>query len=563
MKIFIKYENNKNILLNISKYQSIHSIIYEYFDKLRKGDSYDVLDDYFLEYNGLCLNKDFSIDKYEIKENSILNLNKRQKGGNFNNFFTFAMKNPILVFIVFIIAFIPMFLLPLGFLPTLSALIKTIISKGIESLSVYLVCKLGKPTIVKRLNLIVNFFKYFIFILMVYVIITFPLILLCITLKGQSIQDSPLKMCSPLKAGSLAGVILTSVFFLIYFCHRGFNYVLSPLIYLFKQFFITNVTLVPILEAFEKIFNKVKYIPVAFIPFIGSGIKGYIDFLEPMVEIIKKLFSGLKIVGCEAKLDAKFFKKMNLSFKLPDPCDLIKKCSPEGKSEAKKEEDEENNEEKEKKRKEKERDEIALKMMSRDNMDYYIFKKELPPLCKAEVNKCCSVDNFLVIGNSLFGFLSNPIIATVVQNSGIYMHYLLFTECFLDEAKYALEKDIEDLYTNENIIKKKPQMDEKIMEIDEKIEAINKMGTEYAIQTNQSYIRGNSLFKTIFKDLFLNAFCNFVSSSKSGFDIILELGDIKDFADMLKSGASTGVMVGIMYFITLIVLLICGLCGVF
>jgi len=546
MKIFIKYENNKKILLNISNFQSIHSIIYQYLEKIDKSN--DSLDDYFLDYNGIYLNKDYSLEKYDIIDDTELTLNKKKKGGNFGEFFSFAMKNPIIVICVFIIVFIPMFLLPLGFLPTLSALIKSILSKGLESLSTYLVCKLGKTTIVKRLNMFLNFFKYFVFILMVYVIITFPLILLCITLKGQSIKDDPLKLCGPLRVGSLAGVILTSVFFIIYFAHRGFNYILGPIIYVFKQFFITNTILVPILEAIEKIFNKLKYIPVRFIPFIGPGIGAYIDFLEPMVGILKEMFSNITMVGCKAKLNLNFIKKP------PNPCDILKKCA-SGKYK-------ENEENEDNKNKNGNNNYKEINITS-SNIDYYLFKKEPIPLCKVDKDKCCNPENFLTIANQLFDLLNNNFVSGRLQNSGIFSHYLLFTECFFDEAKYGLTRDLEDLFTEENIIKEKPIIKKKLAEIDKKIEVINQLGADFAEKTNSSYVRGNSMFKTIFKDLFLNAFCNILSTSKSSLDIIVQLGDIKDFADMLKSGASTGVIVGIMYFITYIVLLICGLCGVF
>lgn len=550
MKIFIKYENNKKILLNISNFQSIHSIIYQYLEKIDKSN--DLLDDYFLDYNGIYLNKDYSLEKYDIIDGTELNLNKKKKGGNFSEFFSFAMKNPIIVGSVFIIVFIPMFLLPLGFLPTLSALIKSILSKGLDSLSRYLVCKLGKTTIVKRLNMFLNFFKYFVFILMVYVIITFPLILLCITLKGKSIKDDPLQMCSPLKAGSLAGVILTSVFFMIYFAHRGFNYILAPIIYIFKQFFITNTILVPILEAIEKIFNKVKYIPITFIPFIGPGIGAYINFLEPMVSILKQLFSNITMVGCKAKLNLNFIKNL----KPPNPCDLLKKCA-SGKY---KENDEDEDNKKDNKNGNNNYKEVNI---TSSNIDYYLFKKEPIPLCKVDKDMCCNPENFLTIGNQLFDALNNNFISGMLQSSGIFNHYLLFTECFFDEAKYGLNKNLDDLFTEENIIKEKPAIKKKLVEIDKKIEIINELGVDFAEKTNSNYVRGNSMFKTIFKDLFLNAFCNILSTSKSSLDILIQLGDIKDFADMLKSGASTGVMVGIMYFITFIVLLICGLCGVF
>jgi len=72
MKIFIKYENNKKVLLNISNFQSINSIIYQYLEKIDRSN--DLLDDYFLDYNGIYLNKDYSLEKYNIVDNTELTL---------------------------------------------------------------------------------------------------------------------------------------------------------------------------------------------------------------------------------------------------------------------------------------------------------------------------------------------------------------------------------------------------------------------------------------------------------------------------------------------------------
>jgi hypothetical protein len=92
MKIYIKYLSNKNYLINIENYQSINSIINQYIIEQNTNSNNVLLDEnldnYFISYNGLKLNKKYSLEKYEISENSILTLNQRQKGGN--NFFSFA-----------------------------------------------------------------------------------------------------------------------------------------------------------------------------------------------------------------------------------------------------------------------------------------------------------------------------------------------------------------------------------------------------------------------------------------------------------------------------------------
>ena len=88
MKIYIKY-NNKKISINTDIYQSIKSIIYYY---LEQNNINNDVDNFFLDYNGKYIDSNFSLEKYKIKNNSILNLNKKVKGGN--SFIQYAKKNP-------------------------------------------------------------------------------------------------------------------------------------------------------------------------------------------------------------------------------------------------------------------------------------------------------------------------------------------------------------------------------------------------------------------------------------------------------------------------------------
>ena len=72
-EIYIKYENKRS-LINTHKYQSIASIINDYLVK----DEHDI-SDYFLDYNGIYLNCNFSLEKYNICNNSELTLNKKKE----------------------------------------------------------------------------------------------------------------------------------------------------------------------------------------------------------------------------------------------------------------------------------------------------------------------------------------------------------------------------------------------------------------------------------------------------------------------------------------------------
>jgi hypothetical protein len=65
MYIYIKF-NNIKYLLNVNEFQSIYSIVNKLIEE--KNLNIDI-DDVYLDYNGNYLSLDYSLDKYEIKNN--------------------------------------------------------------------------------------------------------------------------------------------------------------------------------------------------------------------------------------------------------------------------------------------------------------------------------------------------------------------------------------------------------------------------------------------------------------------------------------------------------------
>ena len=295
MIIYINYFDKKYVL-EIDSYESIDSIINKYINL------YNINDDpnnYFLDYNGLYLNKKFCLDKYNIKDNYILNLNKKKKGGDNSLFFKIIY---YIVAIQIVLVLTPL-LIQTGFIPTLASLLKFIIDNGVGKFCKYLLCKLGKITLYRRVKLIILIIKYVIFILMIYVIITFPLIIWCITIKGHTIKDDPNTMCSAISTGNLAGMILTFGYILIYLMLRCGNYVLNFLIKLCKKQYYLNMNIVPILTSMNDSYNEVKYIIVYLIPYIGGAQKGYHKSLKPVLDTFKMVLSLFVNFGCNVSLN--------------------------------------------------------------------------------------------------------------------------------------------------------------------------------------------------------------------------------------------------------------------
>lgn len=498
MNIYINF-NEENILFTSKNYQSIHSIINDLLEQLNIKESSD---NYFLTYNGKYLNINYSLEKYEIQNNSLLILNKKLKGGN--GFFQFFSNNPVLVIICLIISIIPLFILPLGFIPSTASLLQIIIEKSFNKIGKYLVCTLGKKTLYSRIILFINFIKYIIFFLMIYVIITFPLIILCCTLKGHSIFDSPSSMCSPINQANTTGLILTVLYVFIYFLYRSGGYILNFFINTFDNIYILGTIFNPILKSLLNIFNKFKFIPVFFTPIIGAGLVGYFELLDIMPDAFMMILSTIINLGCKSDISTNSFKNM-----------LLKKI--------KKNEIKTDNKE------------IKLpKLNSGDN------------LCVNDNIECCSKKNFIKIGDTLVEFINNPSISMKLKSHNIFPSFILFTESFYEEAISQLSKDNDtDIHMIETL--------------KDKIKFLENTMKEFSIINHTQYIPGNSMTKIILKKILSMTFCNVVLTSKTTEQVIQEMGYLQNITDMLKSGSATGTTMSIAYFITLIVLIILGI----
>jgi hypothetical protein len=674
MKIIIKYLDNKS-LLNTKKYQSIKSIINDF---LIINNINNDIDNFYLDYNGNYLNLDYSLEKYEIKENYILTLNNKLKGGiGFDtSFFTYFMKNPVIVSLMMIIAFIPVFILPMGFMPVLSSLIKVIIDKSLDTISKYLICDLGKITLVKRLRFIAVIIKYIILILMVYVIVTLPLIILCITLKGRSLKDDPKSMCKPINVGSIAGMILTSIYLLIYVAYRFGNYILNPIIYFFKKFYITNMLLVPIFSGLLSLYNGFKYMPLNFIPFLGAIITGYLTAISKIPEGFETGVAAIIDIGCKA--DFSKIKKGGFETDLTKNKNFMKNFSKiVGKENINMSDNALHDYKINLENDPYNKNEAELKI----NIDIVkkIRERTINPLCIADDTECCNPKFFINIGETLEKILNNTMSSSLLKKYYVYPSFILFIQSLYefalddidsvqkfyssniegkkgylqqiiehnsDKLSKSLKIIIKDYLNNDNstLLKKiKDDLDEtfkdddlekkfyykkidlsndvdlkkfylsKIVEINnsgknkaisektknlikkyikgddleilEKIKDelykiypvnsnsadelrnrvthLDKLMITYAKNENSTYIPGDSLFKTIMKNIFVNAYCNIVSTAKTSNDVVDAMGKMHEATDMLKAGTVSGIFLSMYYFLTYIILIICAIFKVF
>lgn len=559
MKIIIKYETKRfNIITK--NYQSINSIINQY---LSENNIDDEINDYFIEYNGKYLNKDYSLEKYNISDKTILTLNKKNKGGN--SFFTFVGKHPMMVFICLLISLAPLIILPMGFVPSIASMIKLIIDKGFESIGRYLVCTLGKITIFKRLKFFISIIKYVIFILMIYVIITFPLLLLCVTMKGHSVLDNPSSMCGAIGAGSMAGIIVTSIYAMIYISMRCGDLILNPIINLFKKFYILNTTINPILQSILNAYDKLKYVPVTIIPFLGQGIAGYFTALTILMEVIKQILGSVVETGCKMTFDKGALMKSITN-------------------------------------------KIQNNIPQEPKINKNIKLPENPEeMCIVDTSsECCKPENYVNIADILVEFVKNSLTSKLLKEKKVFPSFILVIQAFYESAllrmsgnenylsgsdeskKFYLRKLLQNKINTlpddtKSIIKEYLETgnNQLIQEIQNKLNTssssdkdtkkelrgklaeLDQIMINFARNDGSVYIPGNSLFKTVMKIILTDVFCNVFSTAQGAEVIISKMGEMDEVVDMLKAGSTSGIFTAFVYFITVIVLIICGIFNVF
>jgi hypothetical protein len=561
MNINIKFNNN-NYIIKTKRYQSIYSLINQFIEE--NEIEYNI-NDLFLDYNGSYLDNNLSLEKYNIYNNYELNLNIKLKGGKKkkkdNSFFTFFKKNPYIVLLSFSIALLPLIILPTGFMPSLASLIENIIKKSFDSIAKYLVCYLGKKTLYSRLQWSIIFIKYTIFFIMIYVVITLPLTLLCVTIKGHSIVENPSAMCSPIKCANFTGLLLTIFFILTYGFYRIGDIVLYFFIDIFKKFYITDTLINPILTSLLKMYDLYKYFPIYFIPFIGVGFKSYFSFLDIGLNGFQSVLSTISELGCKAEFSKKAFMDLlgkTLEQNLKENNNKIKKNSIEVPS-------------------------------------------DIEPMCISQSIKCCSPSNFINIGNTIKQFIENPIVSSGLKASRVYSIFILILEGIYEYAlsnigitgkipnnpdervdflKGILQDKSNKLTSGTTKIIKEylttfdPNL---IHEIENNVDTdlanniqladnvnnnlleLQSLMISYSYETGSKYIPGPSLFKIVMKYVFLNSICNVFQTSKSSLDIIESMKDINNISDMLKSGCASGIIIALYYFIALIVLIIMGI----
>jgi hypothetical protein len=502
MKINV-INNNKKYIINVNKYVSINSILYHFYDNT---------DDYYIDYNGIYLDKNYSLDKYNIIDESTIMIHKKVRGGK-SNFINFVKKHWILSIFILLIVLLPCILLPIGYIPSYATMLKVIFDRSIDSVSKFLVCKYGKISIVSRFKFVFTILKFFIFILMIYITITLPITILFLFLKGHSISDNPKLLCKPISYGNLVGMFLTFIYFFLYVLYRGLNKILNYFIGVSNSYYTTQSTLSQILIGFKEWYNKAKYtkgiiLPDLSVPFL---------LLDNFAEMFEASLSSVISIGC--KFDTSTLKKMTSSLN----------------NSLKENEKEKENKESGKSKKNNEDDELF-------NIDF--------PMCNTKTSvKCCSEDNFMKMGDFMFNYVSDPSSSILLDKYKQTISSILIVS--------SLYKKV--LENKDNTIK-----EENINRIKENMNILDSILINYTKKEGISYSKEKySLTNKLLENIYLNAFCNVITTSNSTQEVIKESGSLLEIVDMYKSGIVCGTITATLYFIVVIVIIICAILGIF
>jgi len=171
-------------------------------------------------------------------------------------------------------------------------------------------------------------------------------------------------------------------------------------------------------------------------------------------------------------------------------------------------------------------------------------------MCNTKTSiKCCSDDNFMNMGDFMFKYVSDPATFTLLEKykqtiSAVLLVSALYKKVLENNDKSISEENIKRIKENMNMLDDilvNYTQNEKISYNKEKYNLINKM----------------------LENIYINAFCNVVTTANSTQEVVKESGTILEIVDMYKSGIVSGTITAALYFIVVFVIIICAILGIF
>lgn len=445
MIINIKYENHKK-KININNYESILSIKNKFFN-----NDISLVKNTLFYRNGVILENNDFIERDNFKDK--FEIHNKNKGGS-------SMLYWVMYYlVVFIIVMIPPIILSTGIIPATSTFLGLILEKSFKTIASYLKCNYGKKTLVGRFTWIFSgILPYIIMGLAIYIIITFPLMILCTSVKGKKILDSPTSICSPVSAASMSGLVLICFYYMFYFLFRFFDWFIDGVMSIVKLNYSIYTTIGPWIQSIKDTWDTSKYVPVYIIPFVGQGLMAYHETLGIALAAIEVVITQIKELGCSKILNKNFFMKQiedKVKNSIPNniqdnvksysqiASDASKTVIKEGPKMVKEGAKELYKKAKERKIQIDKEKSNKSQLDSRDkNINKYrnyIEEKEKTNNnsdneCTAYDNPCCSKENILTIADGINELFHLPPVQMQVKNYRVYNGFILTIQAFFEEA---------------------------------------------------------------------------------------------------------------------------------
>ena len=102
-----------------------------------------------------------------------------------------------------------------------------------------------------------------------------------------------------------------------------------------------------------------------------------------------------------------------------------------------------------------------------------------------------------------------------------------------------------------------------IKDIKYKLANLDDAALDYAKLTKTKYNIGGTFIKMILKNILIDGACNVFNTTNSSTNLIESMGQIGNVSDMICSGVTAGSIISILYLITVIVLIIMRIFGLF
>ncbi len=361
--------------LECHPFQSIHSIINPLLPNFEPSN-------FSFHHNHQSYsNFQISCDALNIQNEDIIEIIPHLQGGDLKGFLKFGSHNLFYVIIVFLIIVFSAGVIATGQISLNASILKVVLDESFEKIGLYLSTNLGKYSLYHRLKLIFTFLKYIIFILIAYVTITFPLFMLTCTLKGESILENPRSLCSPANAAFITGMILTTLYMLIYGYYRGFGNLMDWIKSMFRGNQTADMVVSPVTESAKKIHDVLKY--------TGSSdkLKLYYNFLDKTADFVMAFINSFIDIGCKG--EGKDFNETSFMNKFQ-------------------------------------------KQIEKKNGPIQIEKTESGKM------ECCNPKNYFYMGKMLYEILNKPKYEQYLQKNELYVNCILIAITFLEKS-YTVE----------------------------------------------------------------------------------------------------------------------------